>query len=75
MEYLLLKSGFVTIKIYSLLGKELMCLVNEFKQAGRYEISFDGSNLPSGVYYYKIKAGSPRDAGGFEQVRKMLLIK
>ncbi|MBK7254361.1 MAG: T9SS type A sorting domain-containing protein [Ignavibacteria bacterium] len=75
IEYLLLKSGFVTIKIYSLMGKELMCLVNEFKQAGRYEISFDGSNLPSGVYYYKIKAGSPRDAGGFEQVRKMLLIK
>ncbi|MBK8380458.1 MAG: hypothetical protein IPL16_00905 [Ignavibacteria bacterium] len=52
-----------------------MSLVNDLKKAGRYEISFDGSNLPSGVYYYKIKVGSPREAGGFEQVRKMLLIK
>ena len=75
IEYAIPKDNFVNIKIYNLLGKEIMSLVDDLKKAGRYEISFDGSNLPSGVYYYKIKAGSPREAGGFEQVRKMLLIK
>ncbi|MGB4851919.1 MAG: YCF48-related protein [Ignavibacteria bacterium] len=75
IEYAIPKDNFVNIKIYNLLGKEIMSLVDDLKKAGRYEISFDGSNLPSGVYYYKIKVGSPREAGGFEQVRKMLLIK
>jgi len=48
---------------------EVVTLVNEFRKAGSYNVSFNGANLSSGVYYYKIKAGE------FEQVRKMLLIK
>ena len=59
----------VTIKVYNILGKEIYTLVNDFKQAGRYLISFNGSNLSSGIYYYRIKAGE------FEQVRKMILMK
>lgn len=69
IEYDLPLDNFVTIKIFDILGKEIMTLVNEFKQAGRYVISFNGNNLPSGIYYYKIKAGN------FDQVRKMILIK
>lgn len=61
--------NFVSIKIYDVLGKEVATLVNEFKNAGSYIISFNGSNLSSGIYYYKIKAGS------YEQIRKMILLK
>jgi len=69
IEYSLLKSGIVTIKIYDILGKELLSLVNEFKQAGSYSVTFDATNYPSGVYYYKITVGN------FVQVRKMILIR
>ena len=69
IQYDLPKDNFVTIKIYDLLGKEVLILVNEEKTAGSYIISFNASNLSSGIYYYKIKAGS------FEQVRKMILLK
>ena len=48
---------------------EVVTLINDFKKAGSYKVSFNGANLSSGVYYYKIKSGE------FEQVRKMLLIK
>ena len=69
IQYEIPNDNFVTIKIYNLLGKEVMSLVNDFKKAGRYIISFNGSNLSSGVYYYKISAGN------FQQIRKMVLIK
>ena len=59
----------VSIKIYDIVGREVMSLVNEFKTAGRYSVTFSGSDFASGVYYYKIKAGE------FEQVRKMILLK
>lgn len=61
---------FVTVKIYNLLGEEIALLVkNEYKNAGRYAVIFDGSNLASGLYFYSIKAGSYKD------VKKMVLIK
>ncbi len=69
IKYDLPNDNFVTIKIYDMLGRELMSLVNEFKQAGSYSVTFDAANYPSGVYYYKINTGS------FVQVRKMILIR
>ena len=60
---------FVSLKVYDITGKEVMTLVNETKPAGRYLVKFDGSNLGSGVYFYKISAGS------FTAVKRMLLIK
>jgi len=59
----------VKIKIYDALGKEIMTIVNEFKEAGKYNVSFNGVNFSSGIYYYRIEAGS------FIQTKKMLLIK
>ncbi|MBK8981093.1 MAG: T9SS type A sorting domain-containing protein [Ignavibacteria bacterium] len=59
----------VSIKIYDMVGREVKTLVNEYKTAGRYSVTFSGSDFASGVYYYKIKAGE------FEQVRKMILLK
>jgi hypothetical protein len=52
-----------------LLGKEVASLVNEVQRAGHYRISFSAVNLPSGVYFYQLKAGNKRI------VRKMLLLK
>jgi len=69
LEFGISKLGFVSLKVYDLLGKEVTTLVNEIKPAGLYEVEFDGSILPSGIYYYKLEAGS------FSETKKMLLIK
>jgi hypothetical protein len=58
-----------TLKIYDVLGNEIMTLIDEYKPAGRYEIEFNASTLPSGVYFYQLKAGS------FVKTKKMLLLK
>lgn len=58
-----------TLKVYDILGNEVATLVDEFREAGRYEINFDASILSSGVYIYKIQAGD------FVSSRKMILIK
>jgi hypothetical protein len=59
----------VTLKIYDILGKEAMTLVNERQSPGLYEIQFDGSKLSSGIYFYKLTAGD------FSDVKSMILIK
>jgi len=61
--------GFVSLKVYDVIGKEITTLINEIKPAGYYEIEFNGSGLPSGIYYYKLEAGS------FSQVKKMMIVK
>jgi photosystem II stability/assembly factor-like uncharacterized protein len=58
-----------TLKIYDLLGNEIATLVDEEKPAGKYEVEFNASNLPSGVYFYRLQAGS------FNKIKKMILIK
>ena len=59
------------IKIYNILGKELAVLLNEPKNAGEYELTFNSAryNLASGVYFYKLTAG------GNTSIKKMLLLK
>jgi photosystem II stability/assembly factor-like uncharacterized protein len=59
----------VVLKVFDILGKEVATLVNEKLQPGTYEVSFDGSQLTSGVYFYKISAGD------FTETKKLLLIK
>jgi len=61
--------GFVTLKIYDILGNEIATLVNEEKPAGEYEVEFNGNNLPSGIYFYQLQAGS------FVKTKKMILMK
>ena len=63
------KSGNVTLKVYDLLGKEVALLVNETKQAGSYIVDFNGQNLSSGVYFYKLESGNYTD------VKRMILIR
>lgn len=69
INYALPKQGFVTLKIYDITGREIRTLVNVVKQAGYYTVDFNGSNLASGVYFYRIQSGS------FINVRKMVLVK
>jgi len=59
----------VTLKVYDILGNEVATLVNEQKSAGSYEVNFNANYLSSGVYIYRLNAGT------FNSVRKMLLIK
>lgn len=58
-----------SLKVYDILGKEIATLVDSYKPAGNYEVNFNASNLPSGVYFYTINSGS------FTQTKKMLLLK
>ncbi len=69
ISYSIKEEGFVTLKIYDILGKEIVTLVNENKPAGIYETEFNASSLPSGMYIYKIQSGQ------FSDVKKMLLTK
>lgn len=76
IKYKLPAEGLVTIKVYDVLGKEITTLVNEKKNSGRYEATFNGDGLASGMYIYKIDVKS-MDTGykDYSSVRKMLLIK
>jgi hypothetical protein len=72
-------SSFVTLKIYDMLGNDVATLVNEQKLTGRYEVNFSTTggisssgniyNLPSGIYFYRLQAGS------FTETKKMILLK
>ncbi|HJY63856.1 MAG TPA: T9SS type A sorting domain-containing protein [Ignavibacteria bacterium] len=62
-------NSFTTLKIYDIVGREVETLLNEQLLPGTYEVDFDGSRYPSGVYYYQLKAGS------FINTRKMVLVK
>lgn len=65
----LAEASFVSLKVYNLAGQEVTTLVNTFQSAGSHSINFDGSGLASGVYLYRLTAGS------FSADRKMLLMK
>ncbi|OGU31958.1 MAG: hypothetical protein A2057_06185 [Ignavibacteria bacterium GWA2_35_9] len=69
ITYQLPKSGSVTLKIYDMLGKEVMTLVNEHKEMGRYTVQFDASSLASGMYVYQLRAND------YISTKKMLLLK
>jgi hypothetical protein len=69
IKYDLPEAGFVTMKIYNILGKEIRTLVNDFRNAGKFNVTFDASNLPSGIYICTIKSNN------FFSVRKMMLLK
>jgi len=69
INYRISESGLVTLKVYDVRGTEVVNLVNEKMEAGSYKVSFDGSNLSSGIYLYQLKVNS------FVETKKMILIK
>ena len=70
ISYSVPSTSLVTIKVYDVLGREILTLVNENKSAGNYSVQFNASSkFPSGVYFYRMQAGS------FVQTKKLILMK
>jgi len=61
--------NFVSLKVYDILGNEVAALVNEKQNAGAYSVEFDGSDYPSGVYYYRLETGD------FGETKRMVFLK
>jgi hypothetical protein len=62
-------AGNVLLKVFDVLGREVEVIVNDFLKSGSYSVQFSGDNLPSGVYYYELRAES------FSETKRMLLVK
>jgi hypothetical protein len=69
IRYDIPRQSFVELKVYDILGREIRTLVNEIKIPGVYTAEFNGYDLASGVYFYRIKCGS------FIDLKKMILVK
>jgi len=69
IKYQLLKSDIVSLKVYDVLGNEVTTIINGKQNSGSHQIEFDGSNLSSGIYFYKLNAGE------FSETKRMALIK
>lgn len=69
IRFTLPASGFTSLKVYDVLGRETATLVNEPRDAGSYDVQFNGKDLSSGVYFYRLQAGN------FTVTRKLLLQK
>jgi hypothetical protein len=69
VQFSIIKVQFVTLKVFDMLGQEVASLVNEQLAPGTYTAAFDGSQLPSGVYFAKLEAGT------YNNIIKMLMFK
>ena len=69
IKYRVSEVSFVTLKVYDVIGNEIATLVNQEKPKGSYKVDFNAASLPSGVYFYQLKAGS------YLNTRKMVLLK
>ncbi len=69
ISYRIPLKSFVTLNVYDILGRKISTLVNEIKQAGTYEVRFDGNNVSSGIYFYTLNFGKSRI------VKKMILLE
>ncbi|HAB51097.1 MAG TPA: T9SS C-terminal target domain-containing protein, partial [Ignavibacteriales bacterium] len=67
--YQIKEKGFVSLQVFDIIGREVSQLVKETKEPGVYSVSFDASNLPSGVYIYSLRVND------FVQNQKMTLLK
>ncbi|MBN1634589.1 MAG: T9SS type A sorting domain-containing protein [Ignavibacteria bacterium] len=69
IDFALPQSGLVSLKVYDVLGKEVSTILNEFKDAGYYTVSFDAAGLSSGVYFYRL------NVNGFSSVKRLVVMK
>jgi hypothetical protein len=69
IRYSIPEAGLVTVKVFNLLGQEVATLVNTQQATGAYEVSFDASQLSSGIYFYSIEVNN------FTATKKMILMK
>ena len=69
VRYSVPQSSQVVVKVFDVLGNEIETLVNEEKPIGSYEVDFSASNLPSGIYFYKLQTGTS------VETKRMILLK
>ena len=62
-------NGYVNLAVYNIQGEEVAVLINDFRNAGTYSVSFNGSNIASGIYFYRL------ESNGYSAVKRMLLLK
>ncbi len=69
IEFKIPEAGLVNLKVYDILGREVITLVNEKMQPGNYTVDFDASTLASGIYFYTLNSSE------FISTKKMILLK
>ena len=69
IKFELPKSSHISLSVYDVLGREVSVLVNEKMEAGIHEVKFDGANVASGVYFYRLQTGD------LVQSKRLLLLK
>lgn len=69
ISYSIKSAGLVALKVYDLMGREVAALVNEVREAGSYSVTFNATNLPSGIYFYTLTSGN------FTSTKKLILLK
>jgi hypothetical protein len=69
IKFRIAELGFVSLKVYDVLGNEIATIINEEKSTGTYEVEFDGADLPSGIYFYTLSSSN------FFTTKKMILLK
>jgi hypothetical protein len=74
IEYQIPEDAVVDITVYNVLGQEVRAPVKRFQSAGYYKVVFDATGLPSGVYFYRLKASSVT-GGGFQKTKKLVVLK
>ena len=76
IEFRIPESGFVSIKVYDILGNNVAILVNNYLTAGKHNVEFNASGLPSGIYFYQLKATPVNgQKGSYLETKKMMLLK
>ncbi len=75
ISYSLPQESHVTVKVFNVVGNEVAKVVNERQNAGKHILSFNGANLTSGIYFYRIEAYSTREGISYTDTKKMSIIK
>ena len=75
IEYSIPHSAFISLKVYNLLGDEVATLYEGTRNAGNYSVEFNGSGLPSGIYFYRLSAGSIGKSENYMETKKFILLK
>ena len=69
IQYSLPSNGNVVMQVYDTRGREIATLIDEVKSAGKHEVEFNASNIPSGIYYYRLRMN------GYTATNKMIVLK
>jgi len=77
LSFVIGHSSFVSIKVYDAIGNEIETLINREMPAGTHTVTFDGTGLPSGIYFYRLKVTDPETSSGqgYSETKKMVLLK